>query len=239
LSADIILAYQITEKLYDEVLSPSVIYLTKRITNGTLIIQKETVKSKLMSEDLLIQARREYSIQQLFNHPNIVKLHEYTENEESIIAFMEQCNDANYLEQQIYEKKKEIRDEAWLKAIAKQILQALQVIHSKGVIHADLKLPNILIHREEEKPTVKICDFGISLTSDQNNKATMKVRSGTAGYIAPEVTGKDILVGPEIDMWAFGVILYELCVAYKPIQVKNYRYGTGPIPIRARDWRHL
>lgn len=44
----------------------------------------------------------------------------------------------------------------------------------------------------------------------------MKERSGTAGYIAPEIQGKNILVGPEIDIWSFGVVLYELCVAYKP-----------------------
>ena len=67
----------------------------------------------------------------------------------------------------------------------------------------------------------------------------MKVRSGTGGYIAPEVHGSNILVGPEIDMWAYGVILYELCVAYKPTQVKSYTYGVGPIPFRDRDWKHL
>ena len=44
----------------------------------------------------------------------------------------------------------------------------------------------------------------------------MKERSGTVGYIAPEVYGKNILIGPEIDMWAFGIVLYEICVAYKP-----------------------
>ena len=44
----------------------------------------------------------------------------------------------------------------------------------------------------------------------------MKERSGTAGYIAPEIRGTNVLVGPEIDIWAFGIILYEMCVAYKP-----------------------
>jgi len=67
----------------------------------------------------------------------------------------------------------------------------------------------------------------------------MKVRSGTAGYIAPEIKGKDIPVGPEIDMWSFGVMLYEMCTAYRPTVLKNYRYGSGPIPFRERDWRKL
>jgi serine/threonine protein kinase len=47
----------------------------------------------------------------------------------------------------------------------------------------------------------------------------MKDRSGTAGYIAPEIKTNNTLVGPEIDMWAFGVMLYEMCTAYKPTQL--------------------
>ena len=70
-------------------------------------------------------------------------------------------------------------------------------------------------------------------------KAIMKERSGTVGYIAPEVSGTDIIIGPEIDMWAFGIVLYELSVAYKPTQVKNYKHGQGPLPFIPRDWRKL
>jgi len=53
----------------------------------------------------------------------------------------------------------------------------------------------------------------------------MKDKCGTNGYIAPEIKPKNSLVGPEIDMWAFGVMLYELCTAYKPTKLCNYRYG--------------
>ena len=70
-------------------------------------------------------------------------------------------------------------------------------------------------------------------------KALMKQRSGTAGYIAPEIKANNELVGPEIDIWAMGIIIYEMSVGYKPTQVKKYQYGTGPIPFRPRDWRHL
>jgi len=65
----------------------------------------------------------------------------------------------------------------------------------------------------------------------------MVERCGTGGYIAPEVGSKNSLIGPEIDMWAFGVMLYEMCTAYKPTKLTNYRYGSGPIPFRDRDWR--
>jgi serine/threonine protein kinase len=54
--------------------------------------------------------------------------------------------------------------------------------------------------------------------------------------MAPEL-GKTPLVDSSIDMFSFGILLYELAAAYKPTQVKNYRYGTGPIPFRNVDWR--
>jgi serine/threonine protein kinase KIN1/2 len=118
-------------------------------------------------------------------------------------------------------------------------------IHSMGFVHADLKPANLLLHREEANSLqyVKICDFGVSQimlkTEKGYEKALMKDRSGTAGYMAPEIKTNNTLVGPEIDVWAFGVILYEMAVAYKPTQVRRYQYSQGPIPFVARDWKHL
>ena len=65
--------------------------------------------------------------------------------------------------------------------------------------------------------------------------------SGTKQYMAPELNKSNSLVGPEIDMWAFGIILYQMSVAYLPVQAaKNYTYASGDtIPFRPRDWRHL
>jgi serine/threonine protein kinase len=136
---------------------------------------------------------------------------------------MDLCNDHTYFEQKLEVKKKEIKNEMKIKRYAKQILMALAEIHVAGIIHADLKLPNILLHRpgDGQEPIVKLCDFGIAqiITPSYFNgerKALMRERSGTAYYIAPEVKHANVVVGPEIDIWAFGIVLYEMCVAYKP-----------------------
>jgi serine/threonine protein kinase len=51
---------------------------------------------------------------------------------------------------------------------------------------------------------------------DDNGKSLMVDRCGTSGYIAPEIKSKNTKISPGIDMWAFGVMLYEMCTAYKP-----------------------
>lgn len=78
-----------------------------------------------------------------------------------------------------------------------------------------------------ELPRVKHCDFGLAHIREpaKDGKAVMVTRCGTQGYIAPEVKSKDSLIGPEIDIFAFGIIMYELMAAYKPTKLQNFRYG--------------
>jgi len=60
-----------------------------------------------------------------------------------------------------------------------------------------------------------------------------------APELKPVIGQNEYLIGPEVDLWAFGILLYEMCMAYKPTQVKNYKYGTGPIPFMPRHWKKL
>jgi len=143
-----------------------------------------------------------------------------------------------------------------LQSYAGDILQGLSYVHNLGVIHSDLKIQNALLQRPDDEeaeagelPMVKLCDFGLShmISPEYEGKALMVERCGTGGYIAPEIGSKNSIVGPEIDMWSFGVMLYEMCTAYKPTKLLNYRYGkrrkglnflgSGPIPFRDRDWK--
>ena len=78
-----------------------------------------------------------------------------------------------------------------------------------------------------------IIDFGISQPIGPEGYAVFPTRCGTTGYFAPEMKGtQDIRVTSAIDIWAVGVIIYEMSVAYKPTSFRNYKYGSGPIPFR-------
>ena len=146
-----------------------------------------------------------------------------------------------------------IRNEDALRAYCQDILEGLDYVHRSGIVHCDIKLANVFLNepdREDEFDVAKLADFGLSRfrMPEYGGKALMAVKCGTMGYMAPEIAQKDSLVGPEIDMWSFGVMLYEMCVAYKPTKLNNYTYGnwcdliragSGPIPFRKFDWKKL
>ncbi len=96
-----------------------------------------------------------------------------------------------------------------------QILEGLDYLHSKNVIHRDIKPSNILIQKEDDRLIIKITDFGISKTIVKDN-ALVSNAIGSLEYMAPEQfrTGNEI--GVNADLWAFGVLLYELMTGELP-----------------------
>src|SRR5262249_55484212 len=103
--------------------------------------------------------------------------------------------------------------------IARQITEALEAAHEKGIIHRDLKPANIKITPDGK---VKLLDFGLARLfeteaqdADPMNSPTLVSRTGggvilgTASYMSPE-QARVRATGKQSDIWAFGVILYEL-----------------------------
>ena len=119
---------------------------------------------------------------------------------------------------------------------AHDILSGLNYIHQQGIIHGDIKVENILTqssNRDDEFPILKICDFGVSQRVGEGGKVPNGML-GTYGYMAPELglpeNGKPDHVDQSIDMWAFGIVMYELAASYKPTAFKGFKYGRSEIP---------
>jgi len=161
-----------------------------------------------------------------------VKGLERADNSREYILIMEYMNDAEYFKEKIDTRLSPIKNEEKIKSYANDILESLVYLHGKGIVHGDIKLENLLIHRfqGEKVPIVKLCDFGLSRAVDpKTKKFLMTVPVGSVSYMAPEIK-TNAYVDEKIDMWALGIALYKMCVAYKPTQISGYKYGDGLFP---------
>lgn len=96
--------------------------------------------------------------------------------------------------------------------IVLQILAGLGAIHAAGIVHRDIKPQNVLVGSDGQ---VRVADFGIAHLDDQGQLTTAGTAFGTAAYMAPEqADGRDI--GPATDLYAVGVVLYELLTGTLP-----------------------
>ena len=132
-------------------------------------------------------------------------------------------------------------------AIARQIAEALEAAHEKGVVHRDLKPGNVKI-----KPggTVKVLDFGLAKvgatpTAPTDDSPTMTIAEtqagmilGTAGYMSPEqARGKP--VDRRADIWSFGVVLYEMLTGKRLFAGETITDTLAAVLERQPDWKRV
>src|SRR5262249_34986934 len=104
--------------------------------------------------------------------------------------------------------------------IATQIASALEAAHNAGVVHRDLKSDNVfLINREDAIDHVKVLDFGVSrfLEADDDSRQRKTV-VGTPEFMAPEQIIAPDQVDRRADIYALGVLLYEMLTARRPFK---------------------
>ena len=100
--------------------------------------------------------------------------------------------------------------------IFKQVVSAVEYLHSQGVVHRDLKPENILL---DSKLNAKICDFGWSVLL--NEKATRTTFCGTYEYMAPEILNSQSY-DLSVDIWSLGILLYEIFHLKTPFNGGNF-----------------
>lgn len=164
-------------------------------------------------QELLARFKREAQAVGRLSHPNIVQVYEYGEHEGKPYTAMEFVNGrelGELLEQgERYELTHTVR-------IVEQMLSALAYCHAHGVVHRDLKPANLLML---DDGTVKLTDFGIARV-ESSTLTRIGAVMGTPNYMSPEqLTGQG--VDARSDLFAAGVILYELITGEKPFPGKT------------------
>ena len=183
------------------------------ILSGKIVAIKSFNKNKLKDENSKEKIYHEINLMKSLKHNSIVRILETIETSNYILIIMENINGGDLLS---FVKKRTKLNEKTSKIIFKQLITSLKYIHSKGIIHRDIKLDNILIDLHNN---IKICDFGVGKNYTNNEK--FMEQCGTPAYIAPEILKNEGYEGPPVDIWSSGVVLYAMLSGNVPFKANN------------------
>ncbi|KAM4700965.1 serine/threonine-protein kinase Nek8 [Discoglossus pictus] len=218
-----------------------IVHLCVRKADQKLVIIKQ-IPVEQMTKDERLAAQNECQVLKLLSHPNIIEYYENFLEDKALMIAMEYAPGGT-LAEFIQKRCNSLLDEDTILHFFVQILLALHHVHTKLILHRDLKTQNILL--DKHQMIVKIGDFGISKILSSKSKAYTVV--GTPCYISPELCeGKPY--NQKSDIWALGCVLYELTslkrafeAANLPALVLKIMSGTfAPISDRySPELRHL
>lgn len=178
---------------------------------------------------------REEEIGKLLDHPGVMKV--FSDKDRSRVYMVMEWVDGLLLRKILDEQHKLPPERAVRLTV--RILDALDYVHSRGVAHRDLKPENVMV---DESDNIKLIDFGIAAHSKSRRLTFAKLSQtmGTPDYISPEqVKGKR--GGARSDLYALGVILYEMLTGKVPFSgenaflIMNDRLLNNPTPPREID----
>lgn len=102
--------------------------------------------------------------------------------------------------------------EKWIIPILREVAEAMRWVHGQGIIHRDLKCANVLV---TEVGNVQLCDFGVAgIIETKFDKRTTFI--GTPHWMPPELFDQSASYGTEVDIWAFGAMVYEIASGLPP-----------------------
>jgi serine/threonine protein kinase len=189
--------------------------------------------------DAVRRFEREAQTIALLNHPHICTIYDIGDDGGRTYIAMERCEGVNL---KTYLARKTPTDEEVV-GIARQIAEALQAAHEKGVVHRDIKPGNIIVSDSAE---VKVLDFGLArrFKTEQTDDPGLQGSTipgrplGTANYMAPERI-LQLPLDPRSDLFSVGVVIYEMATGRlpfagaSPAETVTNILDKDPTPLRA------
>ena len=204
--------YRIVDKLGEG--GMGVVYKAEDLRLGRTVALKFLASHLLQNEDARKRFVREAKAAAALDHPNICTLYEIDETETG--AFMAMA----FLEGQMLDTRVAAGPLPLPLAvnIARQVAKGLQEAHGKSISHRDIKPSNIcLLQTGSNDLLAKILDFGLARAAGQTVLTRLDSTVGTIAYMSPEQT-QGSGVDHRTDIWALGVVLYEMISGQRPFR---------------------
>ncbi|KAH0573012.1 Aurora kinase [Spironucleus salmonicida] len=218
------------------------VYLARHIPSGMLVALKVLFKQYILKERCEGQLRRELDIHANLRHPNIVRLLSYFQDDKRVVLVLEYCPGGELYAHLETNRFSPLEVQHVTKAIAK----ALACLHSKSIVHRDIKLENIVLGYSQpflqkqanslQKSTLltpsimdlvpKLSDFGWSVhqpliaAKSVLQQSRRRTQCGTLDYLPPQVVSGQSY-GSRSDIWALGILVYEMRVGQPPFFDEN------------------
>jgi serine/threonine-protein kinase len=190
------------------------VYLAEHKTLGhkvaIKVLNKEYFHNDNIRKRFLAEARSLAGM----NHPNIVRVMDWLEENESS-AFVMEYIEGRTLRDYLEEKGK-LKDDQ-IQHLFGQMLDAVRYVHEQGLIHRDIKPSNFML---DGRGNIKLLDFGIAKATDANSAEYTQTGTGvqmcTPMYMSPEQVQATNPITPQSDIYSLGVMLWQMVSGEKP-----------------------
>ncbi|CAK60765.1 unnamed protein product (macronuclear) [Paramecium tetraurelia] len=184
-------------------------------------ISKDYIKKKRTSDRFDRLVNEIQILRTLKSHPNLIKLNEIFEGENSyylVFDYLDGENLHKFIKNQSYQiPEQNVRTilHVFYTKLCQQLLLGIRKCHQQNIIHRDMKLENVMLSKMNSIENIKIIDFGLAIFNTPDYPFAV---CGTPGYIAPEILNYEenkyknerFSYSPQIDMFGIGVMLYRI-----------------------------
>lgn len=213
-------------RVYDQlgVGGAATVFLARDAETGQMVVVK-LVHGHLVNEQFIGRFQREIDLLQQIENPHIIRLYDWALDEKDqeldakLSYIVEEFVEGHTLAD-IIDTRAPLEEQDAL-AIAGQIAEGLSIIHEGGIVHRDIKSQNIMLTPEN---VAKIIDFGIAKGPDHATLTDPSHFAGTLYYAPPEQILGAHNVDSRADIYALGIVLYEMLTGALPI--KDREFGT-------------
>lgn len=188
------------------------VYQVRHKPSSKIFAMKSLKKSQIFKDNQIRNTKNERDILASTAHNFLVKLHYAFKSETKLHLVMDYVSGGELF---THLKCRGSLPETWVMFYGAEILCALNYLHGRGIAYRDLKPENVLVHHTGH---IKLADFGLSKSNVEENKTD--TICGTPAYLSPEMLKGDPY-DFSVDIWALGILMYELASGTTPFYHKN------------------